>query len=241
MELKDRIAVVTGGASGIGRAIAVKFAHAGATVAVCDLNFEGAKETAQAIGGTAYKVDVANFSEVTAVGEEIAKTLGTVHILVNNAGVTRDTLFLRMDEKDWDFVLNINLKGAFNFTKGLIKYMMKERWGRIINISSVIGLIGNAGQVNYAASKAGLLGITKSLAREFASRNITVNAVAPGYIETALTQHLPENLKETYLKTIPLARLGKPEDVANACLFLASDAASYITGQVIQVDGGMVM
>jgi 3-oxoacyl-[acyl-carrier protein] reductase len=241
MELKDRIAVVTGGAAGIGKSIAVQFARAGAKVAVCDVKFDEAKETAQTIGGTAYKVDVANFAEVAAVGEEIAKTLGTIHILVNNAGVTRDTLFLRMDEKDWDFVLGINLKGAFNFTKAAIRYMMKERWGRIINISSVIGLIGNAGQVNYAASKAGILGLTKSLAREFASRNITVNAIAPGYIETALTQNLPANLKEAYLKTIPLGRLGIPEDVANTCMFLASDRASYITGQVIHVDGGMVM
>lgn len=241
MELKNRIAVVTGGASGIGKAIAEKFAGAGATVAVCDINYDGALQTARAVGATAYKVDVANFSEVAAVGEEIAKTLGTVHILVNNAGVTRDTLLLRMSETDWDFVLNVNLKGAFNFTKGVIKYMMKERWGRIVNVSSVIGLIGNAGQVNYAASKAGLLGVTKSLAREFASRNITVNAIAPGYIETALTQNLPDNLKDVYLKTIPLARLGQPEDVANVCLFLVSDAASYVTGQVVHVDGGMVM
>lgn len=241
MELDKRIAVVTGGASGIGKEVAHKFAKAGAKVAVCDINFDGAKETAQEVGGSAFKVDVANYGEVLAVGEAIVKELGGVHILVNNAGVIKDTLFLRMDEKDWDYVLSINLKGAFNFTKSLIKYMVKERWGRIINISSVIGLIGNAGQTNYAASKAGLLGLTKSLAREFASRNITVNAVAPGYIDTAMTKGLSEQIKESYLKMIPLGRLGTPEDVANVCLFLASEAAGYITGQVIPVDGGMVM
>ena len=240
--IEGRVAIVTGAGSGIGRAIAERLAQAGAKVAVCDVVADAAAEAAQAIDGArAYTIDVSDFDAVQALCSRIAEEMGGIGILVNNAGITRDTLLLRMGEKEWDLVLAVNLKGAFNFTKGCARPMMKERWGRIINISSVVGQMGNAGQLNYSASKAGLLGLTKSTARELAARNITANAVAPGFIETAMTGRLDDATKQAYYDAIPLRRGGTPDEVAGVCLFLASDAAAYITGQVIRVDGGMLM
>lgn len=241
MELKDRIAVITGGASGIGAAISRKFAQEGALVAVCDIDLEGARKIADEIKGHPYRFDVSNYKEVEKTISEIVNKLGTIHILVNNAGITRDTLLLRMSEEDWDRVLAVNLKGAFNCSKAVVRYMLKERWGKIINISSIVGLVGNPGQANYAASKAGIIGFAKSLAKELAPRNITVNVIAPGYIDTPITQKLPEDIKEQYLKAIPLKRFGTPEDVAELCLFLVSDKASYITGEVIGITGGLIV
>lgn len=240
--IEGRVAIVTGAGSGIGRAIAERLAQAGAKVAVCDVVADAAVTTAEAIDGArAYTIDVSDFDAVQALCGRIAEEMGGIGILVNNAGITRDTLLLRMGEKEWDLVLAVNLKGAFNFTKGCARPMMKERWGRIINISSVVGQMGNAGQLNYSASKAGLLGLTKSTARELAARNITANAVAPGFIETAMTGKLGDATKQAYYDAIPLKRGGTPDEVAGVCLFLASDAAAYITGQVIRVDGGMLM
>lgn len=245
-KLKGKKVIVTGAGSGIGKAIAKRFAEEDSLIAVCDINLEAvnlvAKEI-EIIGAKAlpFKVDVSSFSEVSETVKKIAEALGGIEILVNNAGITKDTLLLRMSEDDFDKVIAVNLKGTFNFTKACAKYMIKEEWGRIINISSVVGEMGNAGQANYAAAKAGIIGFTKSVAKELALRNITVNAIAPGFIKTPMTENLPENIKESYRRLIPLAREGTPEDVANLCLFLASDEASYITGQVIRVDGGMLM
>jgi 3-oxoacyl-[acyl-carrier protein] reductase len=244
--MEGKTAVVTGGASGIGREIALHFARFGSRVAVCDLVADAAEKTASDIreaGGEAkaYAVDVSDFEAVQNVCGSIVDELGGIDILVNNAGITRDGLLLRMGEKDFDMVVAVNLKGAFNFIKGCTRPMMKARWGRIVNITSVVGQMGNAGQVNYASSKAGMIGMTKSAAKELAGRNITVNAVAPGFIETPMTEKLDEATRKAYYEGIPLKRGGTPEDVANACMFLASDAAGYITGQVLRVDGGMLM
>ncbi len=241
---KGKRIIVTGAGSGIGKAIAKKFGEFGGLVAVCDIDEEAANLTRKEVEivgakGLAYKVDVTNFLEVTRVVDKIASDFGGVEILVNNAGITRDTLLLRMKEEDFDKVLAVNLKGVFNFTKATLKYLLKEKWGRIINISSVIGEMGNPGQANYAAAKAGIIGFSKSVAKEVASRNITVNVIAPGFIETPMTEKLPLEVKERYLKSIPMGRAGKAEEVANLCLFLASDFASYLTGQVIRIDGGM--
>ena len=246
MWLKDKVALVTGGAQGIGREIALNFAKEGANVIISDINLEKANETlkeieALGVKGLALKADVSKLNEVEEIFNKIIEKFGRIDILVNNAGVTRDGLILRMSEEDFDFVISINLKGTFNCTKVASKYMIKQRYGRIVNISSVIGLMGNAGQSNYAASKAGVIGITKSVAKELASRNITVNAIAPGFISTAMTDKLTEEQKNAMLKAIPLGRFGKPLDVANVALFLVSPLADYITGQVIPVDGGMVM
>ncbi len=247
ISLKDRIAVVTGGSRGIGRAIAQTLAAAGATVIVnYQRNAEAANETVAAItaaDGTAVSIqaDVSVSADVEQLFRTVIDQYGKVDILVNNAGITRDTLLLRMKEDDFDAVIDTNLRGVYLCTKAALRPMTKARSGRIINITSVVGLIGNAGQSNYAAAKAGIIGFTRAVAREMASRGITVNAVAPGYIETELTAGLGEQVRAAILETIPLGRLGTPQDVANLVCFLASDAAAYITGQTLTVDGGMVM
>jgi 3-oxoacyl-[acyl-carrier protein] reductase len=245
-ELANNIAVVTGAGRGIGRAIALKFASAGADVVCVSRTAENSEKVAaeiQALGRKAWghAVDVADAGAVEELAEKILTEAGKVDILVNNAGVTRDGLLMRMPEADWDTVVDTNLKGAFLFTKALARSFLKQRSGRIINVASIIGLIGNAGQSNYAASKAGLIGFTKSVAREFASRGITVNALAPGFIETDMTAGLGQEVRDGILEKIPLKSFGQAEDIASAALYLASPAARYITGQVLAVDGGMVM
>jgi 3-oxoacyl-[acyl-carrier protein] reductase len=247
MRFENQVAVVTGAGRGIGRAIAVRLANDGARVACVSLTEANAKKTAGEINATrsgaanAYAVDVADHAAVQKIGAQILDDFGRIDILVNNAGVTRDGLSMRMPVEDWDAVINTNLRGAFNFVQATERAMIKQRSGRIINISSVIALIGNAGQTNYAASKAGLIGFTKSLARELAGRNITVNAVAPGFITTDMTAGLSEEVKKRIHAKIPLGRTGQSEDIANAVAFLASAEANYITGQVLCVDGGIVM
>ena len=242
MDFTDKTVIITGSARGIGRRIAERFAEAGARVVISDIDQADCEATAKAIGGGAIgiKANVTKADEVQQLFERAVKELGRVDVVVNNAGITRDTLLIRMDEKDWDTVLDINLKGAFLVSKTAAKIMMKQRAGRIVNISSVVGLNGNAGQANYSASKAGLIGLTKTTAKELAARGITVNAVAPGYIQTDMTADLPESAKELFLNNIALKRAGTTDDVASAVLFLASDNASYITGQVLSVDGGLV-
>jgi 3-oxoacyl-[acyl-carrier protein] reductase len=245
-QLANQIAVVTGAGRGIGRAIALKFAAEGADVVCVSRTQENSDKVAaeiRALGckAWAHAVDVADATAVSAAAEKILTGCGRVDILVNNAGVTRDNLLMRMSEAEWDTVLDTNLKGAFLVTKAFSRALIKQRSGRIINVASVIGLIGNAGQSNYAASKAGLIGFTKSVARELASRGITANVLAPGFIETDMTAGLKEELRAGVLKQIPLGSFGQPDDIANAAVFLASLAARYITGQVLAVDGGMVM
>ncbi len=243
MEFKGKVALITGSTRGIGKAIAVAFAKEGATVVITGRNKETAEIVAENIrnefGVEAYGFQLDLSGDIKNVWKDIEKTVGKVDILVNNAGITKDTLFIRMKEKDWEDVLNVNLTGTFKITQLAVKGMIKKKWGRIINITSVVGFTGNVGQVNYSTTKAGLVGFTKSLAKELAPRNITVNAVAPGFIETDMTGVLPTDIKETYLKQIPLGRFGQPEDVANVVLFLASEKASYITGETIHVNGGM--
>ena len=245
-QLANQIAVVTGAGRGIGRAIALKFATEGADIVCVSRTAENSEKVANEIRALgrrawAHAVDVSDSAAVAAAGEKILAECGKVDILVNNAGITRDGLLMRMSEADWDTVLNTNLKGAFLFTKAFSRSFIKQRSGRILNVASVIGLIGNAGQCNYDASKAALIGFTKSVARELASRGITVNALAPGFIETDMTAALKPETQAELLKQIPLGRLGQPDDIAQAALFLASPAARYITGQVLTVDGGMVM
>ena len=245
MRLKDEIAFITGSARGIGREIAEVFARQGALVIISDIKQEDCQATAAELTAAGYKADafacnVTSSSDVDQCVDRIIEKYGRIDILVNNAGITRDGLFLRMKEEDWDAVINVNLKGTFNACKSVSKVMLKARKGKIINIGSVIGVMGNAGQANYAASKAGVIALAKSLAREFASRNITVNAVAPGYIKTAMTDKLSDEVKNKILESVPLGRMGLPSDVANVCLFLASKEADYVTGQTILVDGGMV-
>lgn len=245
--LEGKVAVVTGASGGIGRAIAVAFGKAGASVAV---HYNGNEAKAAAVkaeieeaGGKAeiFRCNVADFDACSEFIKSVVKTFGKIDILVNNAGITRDGLIMGMSEDDFDAVLDTNLKGSFNCIRFASRQMMRKKYGRIINITSVSGMAGNAGQANYSASKAGLIGLTKSVAKELASRNITANAIAPGFVKTEMTDVLPDDVKETAMKQIPLARFAEPEDIANAAVFLASDMASYITGQVLLVDGGMVM
>jgi 3-oxoacyl-[acyl-carrier protein] reductase len=243
IDLSGRVALVTGGARGIGFAIAQHLYAGGADVVLADLN--GAADSAAQLSGGGRTVgidaDVADAAALEAAVGAAETAVGPIDILVNNAGITRDGLLMRMSEDDWDLVLRVNLKGTFNATKLLSRGMMKRRWGRIINIASVVGIRGNAGQANYSASKAGVIGFTKTMARELASRNVLVNAIAPGFIDTEMTKGLTDSVRDELMRQIPLARLGAPQDVAKAALFLASDLADYITGQVIVVDGGMVM
>ena len=244
-QLENQVAVVTGAGRGIGRAIALRFAQAGADVVVVSRTAENSEKTAaeiRALGRKAWAlaVDVSDADAIAAAAETLLEQAGRVDILVNNAGVTKDGLLMRMSQSDWDTVMNTNLRGAFLFTKALTRTFLKQRSGRIINLASVIGLIGNAGQANYAASKAGLIGFTKSVAKEFGSRGVTCNAIAPGFIETEMTAVLDEKTVQGWREGIPLKRGGQPEDVANACVFLASDMSSYITGQVLNVDGGLL-
>jgi 3-oxoacyl-[acyl-carrier protein] reductase len=244
MDLKGKVAIVTGGGQGIGKAIATRLAQSGANVVVADVNLEQAAQTAQemqalGVDAIAIKVDVSDRASVEAAIKQVLDRFERVDILVNNAGITRDALLLRMKPEDWDLVLTINLTGAFNCTQALLPKLIKQRSGRIINIASVMGLVGNPGQSNYSASKAGLIGFTRSAAKEVASRGITINAIAPGFIETAMTQKLPEAARAEMLKHVPLGVVGTPEDVANGVVFLASDMARYITGHVLVIDGGM--
>jgi 3-oxoacyl-[acyl-carrier protein] reductase len=241
-----RIALVTGGANGIGKRIAEVLGEAGCKLAIWDIDQESlnafvAELQKKDIPAMGMVTDITNAEDVHSALGQIAEKWDPPDILVNNAGITRDGLLMRLSETDWDAVLSVNLKAAFVLTKACLRPMLKKRWGRIINIASVVGIMGNAGQANYAASKAGLIGLTMSAAREAASRNITVNAIAPGFIDTAMTKKLPEAVVEEFKKNIPLGRLGQPEDIARAAEFLASDAAGYVTGQVIRIDGGMIM
>jgi 3-oxoacyl-[acyl-carrier protein] reductase len=244
--LKDKVAVVTGSARGIGYSIAELFAAEGATVIILDLSMEAVSEAVQKLNDKGYKADgmvgnVTKTDEMEHVFNTIAEKHNTIDILVNNAGITKDNLILRMKEEEWDAVIAVNLKGSFLCTQKAFKIMMKQRHGAIVNIASVIGLMGNAGQANYAATKGGLIAFTKSCAKEFASRNVRVNAVAPGFIQTEMTSHLSPEVVESYSKAIPLGKMGLPEDVAKLCLFFATDESAYITGQTIAVDGGLTM
>ena len=246
MLLKDKVTMVTGGARGIGREIALTFAKEGSDIALCDVNAEALAVTQKEIEALGRKavtgvVDVTKSDQVESFVQKTLDKFGKIDILVNNAGITKDGLIVRMSESDWDAVIAVNLKGAFNCTKAVSKIMMKQRDGRIVNMASIIGIMGNAGQANYAASKGGLIALTKTVAKELASRNVRANAIAPGFIQTEMTAKLPDNVKSEMLKFVPLAKFGTVQDVANLALFLASDNSSYITGQVIQVDGGMVM
>ncbi len=246
MLFKDKVSVITGGARGIGKQIATVFAREGSHIVICDINESLLSETEielkdMGVQVLALKVDVTNGSQVQDMVNKTLDKFKRIDILINNAGITRDALLVRMKETDWDLVLDINLKGAFNCTKLVSAVMLKQRSGRIINIASIIGIIGNPGQANYAASKAGLIGFTKSVAKELAPRGITVNAIAPGFIETDMTAALSDQIRSEMLKLIPLAKFGSAKDVANLALFLASENADYITGQVIRIDGGMNM
>lgn len=246
MELVGKLALVTGAAQGIGKAVALLLAREGADVAVSDVNIEKAEETCREIqslgrNAMAINVDVRRADDVEKMVQAIMERFGRIDILVNNAGIARDKLILRMTEEDWDAVLDVNLKGTFHCTKAVIKHMSKQRSGKIVSIASVVGEMGNAGQANYSASKAGVIGLTKTVAREFAQRGINVNAIAPGYIQTPMTDALPEKAKDDLKRLIPMERLGQPEDVAQAVLFLVSDRSSYITGHVLKVNGGIYM
>jgi len=246
LRLKDKVALITGGARGIGKAVALLFAQEGADIVIGDVNIEEAGKTCleiEALGrkSLALQMDVTDYDKCQEAINKILDKFGKVDILVNNAGITKDNLLLRMSQTEWDVVLNVNLKGSFNCIKAVSRPMIKQRQGRIINIASIIGIIGNPGQANYSASKAGIIALTKTAAKELASRNINVNAVAPGFIQTEMTAGLAEDLKEKMKQAIPLNKFGSPNDVAAVCLFLASEESSYITGQTIVVDGGMVM
>ena len=246
MRFKDKVVLVTGAARGIGREIAVSFAKEGCDVAAWDINMQETDELARTVEESgrkfmAQEVDVTDAAKVSEAVNKILDKLGKVDILVNNAGITKDNLLLRMSEAEWDAVIDVNLKGTFNCIKAASRLMIKQRSGKIINIASIIGIIGNAGQANYSASKAGIIALTKTMAKELACRNINVNAVAPGFIQTEMTAKLPEDVKQKMLEAIPLSKFGTPKDVAALCVFLASEEANYITGQTIVIDGGMVM
>lgn len=247
MLLKDKTALITGAARGIGRAIALQFAAQGADIAFTDLkvdeNMESLEKEIAALGrkGKGYASDASDFQGAEAVVEQIVRDFGKVDILVNNAGITRDNLLMRMTESDWDLVIKVNLKSVFTMTRAIQKQMLKQRFGSIINMSSVVGIEGNAGQSNYSASKSGIIGFTKSIAQELGSRSIRCNAVAPGFIETEMTAKLPEDVKKNWIENIPLKRSGTTDDVANICIFLACDLSTYVTGQVLSIDGGMHM
>jgi 3-oxoacyl-[acyl-carrier protein] reductase len=246
MDLTGRCAVVTGGGRGIGRAICLKLGGLGADVAAVDILESEAANTAREVGALGRKAlsvacDVSSPADVRGMFAEVAASLGGIHILINNAGITRDNLMLRMSDDEWNKVIDVNLSGAFNCCREAARYFIKQRFGRVVNVSSVVGLMGNAGQANYSASKAGIIGLTKSMAKELATRGVTVNAVAPGYIETEMTRAISEEARSKLVSLIPAARLGKVDDVANVVAFLVSDDADYINGQVINVDGGMLM
>lgn len=246
MDFKGQVALVTGSARGIGRAIAEGLAKRGSDIVIADIHLDEARQTSadlakNAVRTMAVRLDVSKSGEVIKAFEYIMKEFGRLDILVNNAGITKDSLLLRMKEEDWDAVINVNLKGVFLCSKESVKIMTKQRYGRIINIASVVAFIGNPGQANYSASKAGIVGLTKTIAKEYASRGITSNAVAPGFIATAMTDSLPENIREEMKKAIPMARFGSIDDVASAVVFLASSGSGYITGQVVNVNGGMYM
>jgi len=243
LRFENKVVMVTGGAAGIGRVTAENFAKEGARIAICDVNPEAGETAAKALGPEASfeKVDVADSTGVSSWVEGVFEKYGQIDVLVNNAGITRDSLIMRMKEADWDAVIGVNLKSAFNCIKAVSKIMVKQRSGRIINLASVVGVMGNPGQANYVASKAGMIGLTKTVAKELGARGITVNAVAPGFIETDMTEVLSDKVREAMLSMIPLQRAGTPQDVADTITFLASDRAAYITGQVIHVTGGMYM
>ncbi|HZK37309.1 MAG TPA: 3-oxoacyl-[acyl-carrier-protein] reductase [Clostridia bacterium] len=247
MNLKGKTVLITGGSRGIGRAIALAFAEEGTNVII---NYTSDEENAKdvikeiekfGVKGLAVRANISKAEEVNSMFDKIKEDFDMIDILINNAGITRDSLFIGMKEKDWDEVIEVNLKGMFLCTKAVIRKMLRQKYGRIVNISSVVGVIGNPGQANYCASKAGVIGLTKSLAREVASRNITVNAIAPGFIKTDMTDALPGDIKESVMGTIPMGRYGNPEDIANIAVFLSSGKAGYITGQIIHIDGGMAM
>lgn len=244
--LEDKVAIITGAARGIGFSIAEMLSEHGATSIIIDLNREAVDAAVQQIDdmgnrSIGFTADVTNSDEIASIFKEIHKEFGKIDILINNAGITKDGLLMKMKESDWDAVMNVNLKGTFICTQKVCRYMLKSRSGVIINIASVVGIMGNAGQANYAASKGGIIALTKSSAREFASRNIRVNAIAPGFIQTEMTDKLPQEVIDNYSSAIPLSRMGTVKDVANLCIFLASQEAGYITGQTIQVDGGLIM
>ncbi|AIY88412.1 MULTISPECIES: 3-oxoacyl-[acyl-carrier-protein] reductase [unclassified Thermotoga] len=246
MRLEGKVCLITGAASGIGKATTLLFAQEGATVIAGDISKENLDSLVKEAEGLPGKVDpyvlnVADRDQIKEVVEKVVQKYGRIDVLVNNAGITKDALLVRMKEEDWDAVINVNLKGVFNVTQMVVPYMIKQRNGSIVNVSSVVGIYGNPGQTNYAASKAGVIGMTKTWAKELAGRNIRVNAVAPGFIETPMTEKLPEKAREAALSRIPLGRFGKPEEVAQVILFLASDESSYVTGQVIGIDGGLVI
>jgi len=244
--LTGKTAIITGGGRGIGREIALKLAENGANIVIFDLDEDGLNQTRSILEKSNRKLltikgDVSKLEDAEKTVKETIKEFGKIDILINNAGITRDNLLMRMPEKDWDTVINVNLKGVFNFSKSVIRYMLKQKSGKIVNISSIAGIMGNAGQANYSASKAGIIGFTKSMAKEVASRGICVNAIAPGYIETEMTASLPDEVKKAFLEVIPFKRFGKPSDVAKLVNFLVSEDSDYITGQVIKVDGGLLI
>lgn len=245
-KLEGKVALVTGGGRGIGKAIAKRLAGEGAAVAIVDVMLETAQKTSEelknlGVNSAAYKADVSSFEEAENTVKSVVKDLGSLDILINNAGITKDTLLLRMKEEDWDKVIDINLKGVFNFTKAAIRPLMKSKNGKIVNLASVVGRMGNAGQANYSASKAGIIGFTKTVAKEFAAKNIIANAVAPGYIATEMTGQISDSASEAFISAIPAKRAGKPEDVAGAVYFLCSPDSDYVNGQVINIDGGLNM